>query len=132
MKIQNPKSKIQNGFTLLEVVVGMAIVSLGVVTLLEVFSSGLRLGAKGAERTEAADAGRQVMDEVLTRREIAQGREDGTAANGERWSVKITPLRGDSGLDLSAGWELREISLQMGSALRMKTLRLVPREGTAR
>jgi len=51
------------GFTLLEVVVGMAIVGLGVVILLEIFSSGLRLGSKSSERTEAVLYGRQVMDE---------------------------------------------------------------------
>ena len=132
MKRQNPKSKIEGGFTLLEVVVGMAIVSLGVVTLLEVFSSGLKLGAKGAERTEAVGIGREVMDEVLTRREIARGGEAGTAANGSPWSVEITPLAGNSPLDLTGGWELQEISLQMGKAVRFKTLRLVPKEGAAR
>ena len=42
------------GFTLLEVVVAMAIVGLGVVALLEIFSLGLRLETRSAARTEAA------------------------------------------------------------------------------
>ena len=56
------------GFTLLEVVVAMAIVGLGVVTLLEIFSSGLQLGARSRDRTEAVAYGRQVMDRFLARR----------------------------------------------------------------
>ncbi len=46
MKLRNSKFEIRNGFTLLEVVVAMSIVALGVVTLFEIFSLGLRLGAR--------------------------------------------------------------------------------------
>lgn len=115
------------GFTLLEVIVGMAIVGLGVMTLLEVFSSGLRLGAKSAERTEAVGIGRQVMDEVLTRRMVADGREEGSSAGVYRWSLQISSFRDVSALTLSSGWELKEIALQMGSSVRIRTLRLVNR-----
>ena len=113
------------GFTLLEVVVAMAIVGLGVVTLLEVFSSGLRLGAKGAEQTEAVGIGRQVMDKVLSRRELTSGREDGEAGEGYRWSLQINPMRDSTDLLLSSPWELKEVSLELGSSVRLKTLRLV-------
>jgi prepilin-type N-terminal cleavage/methylation domain-containing protein len=61
------------GFTLLEVVVAMAIVGLGVVTLLEIFSLGLRLGARSSFDTESMAYGRLVMDEVLARRDIDAG-----------------------------------------------------------
>jgi prepilin-type N-terminal cleavage/methylation domain-containing protein len=53
------------GFTLLEVVVAMTIVGLGVVTLLQIFSFGLRLGAKSTVQTEAMAYGREMMDELL-------------------------------------------------------------------
>src|SRR3990167_2147741 len=68
MKTQNSKLKTQNGFTLLEVVVAMSIVALGVVTLFEIFSLGLRLGARSFERTEATAYGREAIDEFLIRR----------------------------------------------------------------
>jgi len=51
------------GFTLLEVVVAMTIVGLGIVTLLQIFSLGLRLGARSTVRTEVVTDGRQVMDD---------------------------------------------------------------------
>ena len=116
------------GFTLLEVVVGMAIVGLGVVILLEIFSSGLRLGSKSSERTEAVLYGRQVMDDALIRRDLRRGREDGSFENRYRWTLRVDPLQEESVLDLSSGWELEEVTLEMGNLVQMKTLRMVAKE----
>ncbi len=127
-KIQNLKSKM--GFTLLEVVVAMAIVGLGVVILMEIFSSGLRLGSKSSERTEAVLYGRQVMDDALIRRDIRRGREDGSFENRYPWTLRVDPLQEESVLDLSSNWELEEVTLEMGNLLQMKTLRLVSKEGS--
>ena len=130
-KIQNQKAvpRTKMGFTLLEVVVGMAIVGLGVVILMEIFSSGLRLGSKSSERTEAVLYGRQVMDDALIRRDIRRGREDGSFENRYRWTLRVDPLQEESVLDLSSGWELEEVTLEMGNLVQMKTLRLVSKEG---
>ncbi|MFQ5850844.1 MAG: prepilin-type N-terminal cleavage/methylation domain-containing protein [Candidatus Binatia bacterium] len=128
------KFEIQNGFTLLEVVVAMAIVGLGVVTLLEIFSLGLRLGANSSERTEAVSYARQVMDEVLIRGGVGEGKEKGSFGERYRWILQVAPFQEESELLLSTGWGLKEVTLQMGSRygdvwqVRMKTLRLV-REG---
>ena len=127
-KIQNRKSK--EGFTLLEVVVGMAIVGLGVVTLLEVFSSGLRLGSKSSERTEAIMYGREILDDALIRRDVRRGRRDGSLDSGVRWVLSVDALREQSVLDLSSNWELEEVTLEMGKLVQMKTLRLVSKEGS--
>ena len=50
------------GFTLIEVLVALTILGLGVVTLLQIFSLGLRLDARSAVRTESAADGARVMD----------------------------------------------------------------------
>ncbi len=125
-KIANPKSKM--GFTLLEVMVAMAIVGLGIVTLLEIFSSGLRLGTKSSERTEAILYGRQVMDDALIRPDVRRGREDGSFENRYRWVLRTDPVREESVLELSSGWELVQVTLEMGNLVQMKTLRLVKKE----
>ena len=70
MKSQISNLTSQRGFTLLEVVVAMAIVGLGVVTLLEIFSLGLRLGTRSFARSEAMTYGRQAIDGVLIRQRI--------------------------------------------------------------
>ncbi len=131
-EIQNRKAapRTKMGFTLLEVVVAMAIVGLGVVTLLEIFSSGLRLGSKSSERTEAILYGRQVMDNALIRRDIRRGREDGAFEERYRWVLNVDTLREDSVLDLSSNWQLEQITLKMGKLFQMKTLRLVSKEGS--
>ena len=131
---QNSRLKTQNGFTLLEVVVAMAIVGLGVVTLLEIFSLGLRLATRSSTKTEAIVYSRQVMDEVLIRREIQEGGEEGSLGEGHRWSLQVEPLREESEF-LPSGWELKEITLQMQyregereKEVEMRTLRLVKKK----
>jgi prepilin-type N-terminal cleavage/methylation domain-containing protein len=121
------------GFTLLEVVVAMTIVGLGVVTLLEIFSLGLRLGARSAARTEATTRGRQVIDEFLVRRDLREGTEAGVMGVNGRWSVQVQPVRDPSSAhNLSSPWELKEVSVDMvvteagrERRVELKTLRLV-------
>ncbi len=135
MRIQNPKSKIENGFTLLEVVVAMAIVGLGVVTLLEIFSLGLRLGTRSFARTEAIAYSQQVMDEVLIRRRVREGVEEGSYGEKHRWRLQVEPSQKETQLLFSTGWELKEITLQMRyrdgereRRVEMRTLRLLQKK----
>jgi general secretion pathway protein I len=120
------------GFTLLEVVVAMAIVGLGVVTLLEIFSSGLQLGARSRDRTEAVAYGRQVMDQFLARRTLAEGTEQGKIGDSNRWRLQVQPVTPVEGLALGNDWELKEITLEIfvpelgrESRVELRTLRLV-------
>lgn len=128
MKFRISKFEFRKGFTLLEVVVGMAIVGLGVVTLLEIFSSGLRLGSKSSERTEAILYGRQLMDNALIRRDARRTREDGSFEDKFHWVLNVDTLHEESVLDLSSNWELEQVTLEMGKLFQMKTLRLVAKE----
>jgi prepilin-type N-terminal cleavage/methylation domain-containing protein len=101
------------GFTLLEVLVAMTIVGLGVVTLLQIFSLGLRLGSRSSASTEAITYGAQTMDELLSRRKLLEGSEAGTVGGEVRWkaSVQAAPLPPQS-LDLASSWEIREVTLE--------------------
>jgi len=102
----------RSGFTLIEVVVAMAIVGLGVVTLLEIFSLGLRLGAKSSVETESMAYGRQVMDEVLARVSIDQGAAQGVIQDRGRWQLHIQSVREpERTLTLGSAWELKEVTL---------------------
>lgn len=136
MKLFNAHRRYGAGFTLLEVVVAMTIVGLGVVTLLEIFSMGLRLGARSTIRTEIISAGRQVMDEFLARRNLADGAKEGKLEPRGRWKLQVQPVRQSSDqLTLSREWELKEVALEMiiteaGQERRaeLKTLRLVRKD----
>jgi len=120
------------GFTLLEVLIAMTIVGLGVVTLLQIFSQGLRLGARSNVQTEAIAQGARVLDELLARPKLRDGTESGTVARTNHWRSQIQTLRDNAPtLNLGSNWELKEIGLEMTVAdgdrerrVELKTLRL--------
>lgn len=124
-----------SGFTLLEVVVAMTIVGLGVVTLLEIFSLGFRLGARSSATTERIAYGRQAMEEILARRNLPEGTDQGSLDAERRWTLQVRPVRQETyALTLSSEWELREVTLDLFEAGRenrveFKTLRLVRKKG---
>ena len=131
MKASTSKSGIQNGFTLVEVVVALAIVGMGVVTLFEIFSSGLRLETRSSGRTEVAAYSRQAIDGFLIRREVRDGRLEGSMNERYRWRIEVQPFREDDQL-ASVGWDLKEITVEMryreegrDKRAELKTLRLV-------
>ncbi len=102
------------GFTLLEVLVALTIVGLGVVTLLQIFSLGLRLQSRSNVRTEAIVQGSRVMDELLARKKLIERSESGKLGPEGRWTAQIQTMRdAPSSLGLSGNWELKEIALEM-------------------
>ena len=114
MNLRHRFSSLAPGFTLLEVIVAMTIVGIGVVTLLEIFSSGLRLGSRSSAATEAMIYGRQAMDEILLRRRIEEGPQQGSLNERARWKLGVEPVREPPDtLSLSSAWELKEITLDM-------------------
>jgi len=123
------------GFTLLELLVAMTIVGLGVVTLMQIFSLGLRLEARSTSGTEAVAQGARLMDEMLARKNLAEGSDGGPLENSGRWKSRIQALRDASAsLDLSNPWELKEIALEMSIVegererrIALRTLRLTKR-----
>jgi prepilin-type N-terminal cleavage/methylation domain-containing protein len=121
------------GFTLLEVIVAMTIVGIGVVTLLEIFSTGLRLGSRSSNATEAMTYSQQAMDEILLRRSVDEGAQQGSFNANTQWKLQIQPVKESTDLpSLSSEWELQEIILNMRVGDRgrerpveLRTLRLV-------
>jgi prepilin-type N-terminal cleavage/methylation domain-containing protein len=104
----------RRGFTLLEVLVALTILSLGVVTLLQIFSLGLRLGARSAVRTESAADGARVMDELLARKKLPEGGETGSLGGTGRWQARVQTVREpSSSLSLSSSWELKEVAVEL-------------------
>ena len=133
MNFRHGFSSVAAGFTLLEVVVAMTIVGIGVVTLLEIFSTGLRLGSRSSAATEAMTYGRQAMDTILLRRKIDEGAQQGSLDGRTRWKLGVEPVSQPSdALSLSSPWELTEITLDVWVAdgrrerpVELRTYRLV-------
>ena len=133
MKLNSRFAAFSPGFTLLEVIVAMTIVGIGVVTLLEIFSMGLRLGSRSSDATEAMTYSQQAMDEILLRRKIDEGAQQGSFDANTQWKLQIEPVRESTDLpSLSSDWELQAITLNVRVGNRgrerpveLRTLRLV-------
>jgi general secretion pathway protein I len=77
------------GFTLLEIVVAMAILGIGLVVIIELFSGGLRLARVSEEYTKAAGYARMKMEEVSLAKSLEEGIQEGEFDSFYRWAVEV-------------------------------------------
>ena len=78
-----------NGFTLMEVVVALAILGIGLTVIIELFSGGLRLGRVSEEYTKALHYASLKLEEVATQKTIEEGEEGGEFDKTFRWQVEV-------------------------------------------
>jgi general secretion pathway protein I len=77
------------GFTLIEVVVAMAILGIGLVTIIELFGGGLRLGRTSEEYTKAVGYARMKLEEVSLTQSMEEGTQEGEFDRDFRWQVEV-------------------------------------------
>ena len=80
------------GFTLIEVVVAMAILGVGLTVIIELFSGGLRLARTSEEYTKAVNYARMKMEEMAIKPTIEEGSEEGEFDDKFRWQVETKRL----------------------------------------
>ncbi|MFQ5480081.1 MAG: prepilin-type N-terminal cleavage/methylation domain-containing protein [Thermodesulfobacteriota bacterium] len=80
------------GFTLLEVMVSLAILGIGILMVMQLFSGGLGLAVASSNHTEAVLLAREKMAETLVDKDLYPGVIEGTDDSGLRWQVKVTPF----------------------------------------
>jgi len=131
------------GFTLLEVAIALAILGIGVVTVLELFSGALRMETAAGTRARAVIYARGLLDQTLTVSEVRAASDSGQFDNGYRWERMIRDApeftdQGDEDLGVQSEITLFEIEVSVlwpQSADRegvytIHTLRLAPRPQT--
>jgi hypothetical protein len=93
----------------MEVLVAVAVLSIGVVSLIQVFSSSLKLAHDGKVYSDAVFLARQKMDEVLTSWELREMvlEDDFDDESQYHWTVSITP---DQVMDFSGGMDSEMIT----------------------
>jgi len=81
-----------HGFTLLEVMVAMAILGIGLLVLIQLFSQGLHSVTVSEDYTKAAVYAREKMTEVLTSQKLPIGLSEGLSENDRfHWKVEVIP-----------------------------------------
>lgn len=86
------KRPADRGFTLIEIMVSMAILGIALTVVMELFSGGLRLGRKSEEYSRAVFYGRQLLEELCLKKEFPNPKEEGIFEEEYRWQYEIEPV----------------------------------------
>ena len=81
----------ESGFTLVEIVVALAILALSVTVLLGVISDGLRRTDLAARTAQATSLAQSLLGRLGTELPVQQGETSGELAGGFRWQARIEP-----------------------------------------
>jgi general secretion pathway protein I len=109
-------SEVRSGFTLIEVVVALAILSVGLTVVIELFAGGLRLARVSEEYTKAVNYGRIKMEEIAVKPKIEEGSEEGKFDSTFRWQVgvkKVDVLPIEKKPDIEVPVELFQIQVKV-------------------
>jgi general secretion pathway protein I len=104
------------GFTLIEVVIALAILGIGLTVIIEVFSGGLRLGRVSEEYTRAMNYASLKMEEIATQKTIEEGDNEGEFDKTFRWRMgveKMDILPGDKGTEFKPPADLYHIRVSV-------------------
>jgi general secretion pathway protein I len=102
------------GFTLIEVVVAMAILGVALTVIIELFSGGLRLARTSAEYTKAINYARMKMEEIAVKQTMEEGTQEGEFDHTFRWQVetkKVDVLPIEKGIDFKPPTELFQVKV---------------------
>ena len=83
------KGNAQTGFTLLEILLAIAILGVAVTVIMQQFSAGLRIARTSQTHTTATIYAKQMLEEYLLAEEMEEGEASGTFDDGYRWNVSI-------------------------------------------
>lgn len=86
--MSQPRSTAQSGFTLIEVLVALVVLSVAVVAVLQLFGGGLRLARASGDHLEATLLASTMLSE-LAWETLEEGNTEGTEG-GFRWSRQVT------------------------------------------
>jgi general secretion pathway protein I len=122
------------GFTLLEVLVALAVLAVSLGALFDAFGGTLRGVERADQMRTATLLARATLAAVGSEIPLETGELDGRYTNGFVWRLQMTPHPGTTEDSLVAAYAVRLIvSWPEGSAtrsLRLETLRLLPKGAT--
>ncbi len=108
-KIQNPKSKTQKGFTLLEILVALAILGIAIAVVVQLFSANLRAISASEDYLSAVAKADSKMRELLEDEKLAEKTWSESTEDG--YSVDVTISRALKERTDKLQMDLLEVSL---------------------
>jgi general secretion pathway protein I len=124
----------QSGFTLIEIIVSLAILAVALGTLFQAFSTGLRATTVTDRQAAATLLAQSLLDRIGQDIPLAAGERAGVSADGLRWSITVGPSpliaperRADSAVipfDVNVS-----VAAERGAPVILNTLRLAPAGG---
>jgi general secretion pathway protein I len=107
----------KKGFTLIEVMVALAILGVGLTVIIELFSGGLRLARTSMEYTKAVNYARTKLEEVAVNSTLEEGTGEGESDDKAfRWQVavkKVDLLPIDKSMDYKPPIELFQVKIDV-------------------
>lgn len=101
------------GFTLIEILVAMVILTLCLVVIMELFSESLKGGRVSQEYIQAVFHAREKMEEILIAPELSVGSMEGRFPDSTLWKVEITPFEEDESAMLAGSVRLFRVALEV-------------------
>jgi general secretion pathway protein I len=132
--------KTEQGFTLLEIMIALAILGIALTIILQQFSTGLRTVMVTRDYTTALIHAREKLEEFCLAKKLSEKEESGEFEDGYKWRVVISPYEeeeeqkesGTEFLLLSMYTVTSMVSWEAGNRekkIELATVKLVPKEG---
>lgn len=113
-RIRPLRGRRSRGFTLLEVTVAVAVMSVGIVGALELFTGSMKLAGEVDSQTKALVLARSLVDESMWKTVLEEETRTGSAGKYS-WTLETRPIeRQLLGLDESTDDELRDAEGELG------------------
>jgi general secretion pathway protein I len=106
----------EKGFTLLEVIIALAILGIGLTVIMELFSGGLRLGRVSQEYTKAMNFASLKLEEMAAQKTMEAGEDEGEFDKTFRWRTgveKVDILPYDKGAEFKPPVDLYHIRVNV-------------------
>lgn len=81
----------KRGFTLLEVMIAIAILGVALTVILQLFAQGLDSAERSGEYSKAVLYAKEKMEELIAMDDLAEGEESGEFDDVYRWHSEIKP-----------------------------------------